>query len=215
MNRNVIAIIVVVLIGVIGTTIYLSMTGRIQMGEEINVQEKAKSIQEEAQAIREAHEREVALLSQFGYEGGVYTEGVGEDGYLTYFGSPEKMVDYTFGTLILGDVDLFINSFDVNAFIRDVSEGKTYEEKIALVEEMMHRLSRDNTLAEVNLISTNKDSDGAEARVLLIFEDGKTAKLTLNFTVYEDSHHDAPKSYYISNSIWDLIETVETEVAKE
>lgn len=212
MNRKGIAIIIVVLIGVISTTIYLSMTGRIQMGEKINVQEKAGNIQEEVQAIKEAHDREVALISQFGSNSGIInSEGLGS-GYLNYFGSPDKMVEYTFGTLISGELDLFINSFDINTFMRDISEGANYEDKIELVEEMMQRLSRNDTLDEVNLISSEVYSDGAKASVLLIYEDKKTVRLTLDFNVYEDSHIDAPKSYYISNSIWELIEIVETEV---
>ncbi|WP_121616749.1 hypothetical protein [Virgibacillus halodenitrificans] len=211
MNRKRIAIIVIVLIGVVSTIIYLSMTGRFQMGEEINVREKAQTIQEELLAIQEAAERETNLITQFDKMNDSDLDGI-SDSYINYFGSPKKMVEYVFGTLSLNDGNLFISAFDTNTALEDLSEGKSYEEKKDLINEMMNRLSRNGKLTEVYLISSDTYSEKANANILIIYEDGKEVKMTLEFSVYEDPHDAShQKNYYVSSSIWELIEQVESE----
>lgn len=215
MKRKRIAILVVVLIGVISTIIYLMMTGRIQTGEELDIKEKAKIIQQESQAIDEATKREAKLLTQFDPNNDSQVEGL-DASYMNNFGSPQGMAEYVFGTLILNDPELFINAFDGYTISNDLSEGKNYEEKMDIVAKMMQRLSRDGTLKEVNLISSNVYDDGAEAQVLLIYEDEKDAKVKLKFSVDEEMHDpNHKKSYSVLTSIWDLIDQVEKQTAEE
>jgi hypothetical protein len=209
MNRKMIAIILVVLIAAVSTTIYLSMTGRIQKGEKLDIQNKAQNIQEEVQAIQKATEREISLITQFDPDNDSQMDGLSED-YMDYFGSPETLIEYVFGTLILNDADLFVNAFDPNTLLNDLNESSGAEEKNHVIQEMMNRLSRNGKLMEVNLINSKKYSDHAEARVLVIYEDKKEVEITMEFSVYSDPHDDShPETYYVSSSIWDLIKQIE------
>lgn len=203
--RKIAALILVVSIVIIITIIY--QVKAFSAGEEYDIQKEFKNIvklhkeqkKQEDRALKWAEEMNIDAIDVH------YDDHTNND-----YQSPEGVVRYLFGTANMGDVDLFSSAFSFETIAEDISEEETIEGKTKMLEDMIKRVTRNQTLTTLKIGSEKNKYDTREVKALLIYTDGKEITLTLDIVSLEEPHS-GEYVYYIQTSAWDIIKQIEVE----
>jgi hypothetical protein len=153
------------------------------------------------------------------------TEWMGDksaDGDIAYFNPPHKkvknqdpkkdVVKYFIAGVLINDVDIFMSSFYAQTISEDLFK-KDVPDKTVVVKEIMHRISRNGQLKDVQYKDKKGifNSETNQLSLVLIYNDNKQATITLQVIPVEDEHGEhEEKVFVITTSAWDIINQIET-----
>lgn len=179
-------------------------------GEEMNIQQDAKEILKSFEEQKKKEEKIFEWIEAH------QVEDIGDTVHQSHsheanpYNSPKGVVEYLFGTALIGDIDLFSSAYDFETLAIDISEEDTYEGKTKLLEEIVFRLTQNNTLQEVGYLGEESKNGLTEVEVVLTYKDEKKVKLSIE-TINMINPHDGEGVYYVKTSVWDLIKKIEEE----
>lgn len=128
-------------------------------------------------------------------------------------GDPKKeLVQYFITGLTLNNQDIFMSCFNPETISKDLFKINI-SDKNEVISDMIKQLTR-NGIKEVKY-KENKGfmKDSNEIALTIIYEDGKEAKININIESLSDMHTEkgeAHTTYYIKDSVWDIIEQIKT-----
>ena len=123
--------------------------------------------------------------------------------------NPEYVIRLMFGAATLKDTDLFASAFDFERLNKDLFiVNEPDKEKV--LQDMVSRISIQNTLTSVNIVSVKQSDDmSVEAKVRLVFEGDIKKNIDLVLTPVSTYHEADNGIFTILTSSWDLIAQIE------
>lgn len=201
-KRKAIALGIVLVLAIGASSIYFMVN---RTGEPLDIKQDAKDIIHQYEEQKKIEEKIINAAE---------SHEVDDLGYVHYhshensYNTPKGVVEYLFGTAVAGNIDLFSNAYDFATLAGDIEKEQTIEGKTKLLEEIIQRLTRNNTLIDVNYLGQNSNNEVTTVKVLLTYEDEKKVKLNIDLIALPDPH-EGNTMYYVNTSSWDLIEKIE------
>lgn len=202
MNRRIVLSILAV---VIPLGWYIIHTVFIDVGEPINLEQSAEQILVDVEKVKN-QEKAYTWIASSEIESGYLDQHIVD--ITKRHRDPEFVVQYLFGTLILEDVELFVQAFQSGTLSEDLFSVDN-PDKIEVANEMMDMITRNGLLERVGIINVSGSIGSVvTVRISLGYSDGKEVKVPLKMEMYGDAHSDGNSIYYITTSVWDIIEAI-------
>lgn len=134
-----------------------------------------------------------------------------DEGVIAHYRQKKGVVEFLFATILMKDVDLFIQAFQPEVISSDLFKVDTVDKnEVGLT--LINKISRDGKLTKVGY-ETEKGVfgiEGDEALVTLIYSDGLEVTILLTFESAGTQHeHGDDAIYSITTSAWDMINIIE------
>ncbi|MCK6259522.1 hypothetical protein LCY76_23405 [Fictibacillus sp. KIGAM418] len=122
---------------------------------------------------------------------------------------PAALMNFLFASIQMKDPTLFSESFEFEQFSKDLYKNKE-EDKLQVMKEMMARISRNDSIQRIGYrVNSSFISDRTEALLMIDYKDKKTVKVPILMKLIGTDHDQNSEIYFITTSIWTIIQTIE------
>lgn len=123
---------------------------------------------------------------------------------------PEYVTNFFFASAVLREVDLFSSVFEFEQYNVDLFLNEN-PDKHQVVLEMMERITREDTLNNLKIISVKKHAiePTFTVEVLLFYKDEKVKSISLELITKGTSHEYGDNIFFIKTSAWDIVSQIE------
>lgn len=185
---------------------YFIFTILLDNGEAINLNQSTQQVLEDVEKIRKQQDVYKWVPAKKIEEG--YLEAHIDDIEERYR-DPQNVIRFMFGTIILKDADLFMQTFETETISKDLFAVDN-PDKMEVAADLINQISRDGKLDRVGVINV-RGNIGQEitVRIALGYSDGIEVRVPIEMKLYGDIHGEEDPVYYINSSVWDIIEKIE------
>lgn len=124
--------------------------------------------------------------------------------------NPTYVTELLFGSATLKEKDIFSSAFDFETLNKDLFSVEEENKEKVLVE-MMSRISRQNTLIDINVLTVERIEEKGvyEVKVSLFYKDEIKKTVILELIAMESFHEGEEGVLSVLTSVWDLIKQIE------
>ncbi|WP_209124399.1 hypothetical protein [Alkalihalobacillus sp. BA299] len=205
MNRRIITLILLLLLSFIGYFVYVVF---IDNGEPINLDQSAQQVLEDVEMVKK-QQKVYKWVASKEIEEGYLDEHIHD--IVERQRDPQNVIQFMFGTIILEEPELFVQTFETETISKDLFKVDN-PDKLKVAANLMNQISRNGKLSRVGVINVRGSiNQEVTVRIALEYSDGMEIKVPVKMKLYGDAHGEDHEIYYITSSVWDIIEEIESK----
>lgn len=126
--------------------------------------------------------------------------------------NPSYVAKFMLASAKMKDIELFTSAFTFEQFNKDLFESPN-ENKGAVIEEMMNRITRNNAATQIKILRVKADSvnQTANVKMQVLYSDNEKRNVDVQMVMQGTSHETSDAIYVITTSVWDIIKQIEKE----